>query len=102
MQGGAILMDGMSPLTSTPIAVIGTAEKTYTSMMVTLKAAGGHSSQPPTDKKDIGAQMGTLLTYITNNQPPAVLRQPMIDFFHAVAPYTHKALRPLLQAAHVW
>lgn len=45
-EGGIIKIDGVSGIT-TPIALIGIAEKGYTTLQLTSLSDGGHSSMPP-------------------------------------------------------
>lgn len=51
-EGGTIKTDGVAGLTQ-PIALIGIAEKGYTSLSLTARGEGGHSSMPPA-KTSIG------------------------------------------------
>lgn len=51
-EGGTIKTDGVAGLTQ-PVALIGTAEKGYTSLELTARGEGGHSSMPP-QKTSIG------------------------------------------------
>jgi carboxypeptidase PM20D1 len=46
-EGLAVISD--NPVTGGRLALIGTAEKGYATLQVTAKAAGGHSSAPPSD-----------------------------------------------------
>ena len=45
-EGGAVT-DGLIPGIDEPVAMIGIAEKGYVNLHLTVKAPGGHSSQPP-------------------------------------------------------
>ena len=51
-EGGTIKTDGVAGLTQ-PVALIGIAEKGYTSLELTARGEGGHSSMPPA-KTSIG------------------------------------------------
>ena len=44
---------------------------------MTLKAAGGHASLPPTDGSDVAGQMRRLLVALERNPPPLVLQAPI-------------------------
>ena len=44
---GGFLFKGMMPGVSAPVAAIGTSEKGYLSLQLTVETAGGHSSVPP-------------------------------------------------------
>ncbi|WP_428656239.1 M20 family peptidase [Runella sp.] len=45
-EGGTVKIDGVSGIT-TPVALIGIAEKGYTTLQLTTVGDGGHSSMPP-------------------------------------------------------
>ncbi|MBT8048412.1 MAG: M20/M25/M40 family metallo-hydrolase [Xanthomonadales bacterium] len=45
-EGGAVL-EGMMEGLDRPVAIIGVSEKGYVNLVLTVKAPGGHSSQPP-------------------------------------------------------
>jgi carboxypeptidase PM20D1 len=46
-EGSAVIKD--HPVTDSPVALIGIAEKGYATLRVTAETAGGHSSAPPSD-----------------------------------------------------
>ncbi len=62
-EGGTIKTDGVAGLDKT-VALIGIAEKGYTSIQLTAKGQGGHSSMPP-DKTSIGL-LATALDRLQN------------------------------------
>ena len=47
LDEGGVVTENMLPGVSKPVAVIGVAEKGFVNLRLTVKAAGGHSSQPP-------------------------------------------------------
>lgn len=47
MDEGGIIADGLVPGISQQVALIGVAEKGFVNFRLTVKAEGGHSSQPP-------------------------------------------------------
>lgn len=69
-EGGTIKTDGVAGLTQ-PIALIGTAEKGYTSLELTAKGEGGHSSMPP-QKTSIG-MLATALDQLQKTPFPSSL-----------------------------
>jgi carboxypeptidase PM20D1 len=47
LDEGGVITDGIIPGTTQPIALIGVAEKGFVNFRLSVKAEGGHSSQPP-------------------------------------------------------
>lgn len=83
-EGGCIITDMMDGLTS-PMALIGTAEKGSTNVKLTVTGQDGHSSMPPRS-----TAVGTLAKIITNvekNPMPARLIGPVKDMFKTMAPH---------------
>jgi len=101
-EGGLIIAEGMKGLTTHPVALIGCAEKVYTSVSVALRSPGGHSSMPPIDGSDIGAQVARLLGHIAAHPFPATLQSPITEFLEALAPYAHPAAGALLRNVRAW
>ncbi|KAL6765811.1 hypothetical protein V8C86DRAFT_2449934 [Haematococcus lacustris] len=100
-EGGVVLLDGLKGLVAQPIALVGTAEKLYTSLHVDLVSPGGHSSMPPTDGSDIAGQAARLITRLNAHPFPARLREPLPSFLAAIAPYAPRIVRPLMAYSHV-
>ncbi|NBB18350.1 M20/M25/M40 family metallo-hydrolase [Runella sp. CRIBMP] len=69
-EGGTIKTDGVSGIT-TPIALIGIAEKGYTTLQLTSVGDGGHSSMPP-PQTSIG-MMAEAIDKLQKNPFPARL-----------------------------
>ena len=69
-EGGFIKTDGVAGLTD-PVALIGIAEKGYTSVELTAHGEGGHSSTPPA-KTSIGI-LATALDDLQNSPFPSSL-----------------------------
>ncbi len=85
-EGGTIKTDGVAGLTQ-PVALIGIAEKGYTSLELTARGEGGHSSMPPLKtsigmlataldqlqkapfKESLGGTMGEMLRYLGPEMP---------------------------------
>ena len=47
LDEGGLIADGLVPDVADPVALVGIAEKGYTSLELTVKSAGGHASMPP-------------------------------------------------------
>lgn len=85
-EGGTIKTDGVAGLDKT-VALIGIAEKGYTSIQLTAKGQGGHSSMPPVKtsigllataldrlqntpfKSSLGGTVGEMLNYLGPEMP---------------------------------
>jgi carboxypeptidase PM20D1 len=82
-EGGA-LATGLIPGVSSPVALIGVAEKGYVTVELTAQAEGGHSSMPPE-----GTAVGTLaaaLTRLEHHQMHRAIRGPTADMFDFLGP----------------
>ncbi|MDY6964601.1 MAG: M20 family peptidase [Halobacteriota archaeon] len=73
-EGGFILSDGIMPGVSTPVAMVGTAEKGYVSLELTVQTEGGHSSIPP--KNTAVGILSTSIHKLENHQLPARIEGP--------------------------
>ncbi|HEV7349978.1 M20 family peptidase [Telluribacter sp.] len=69
-EGGTIKTDGAAGITS-PVALVGIAEKGYTSLELTATGEGGHSSMPP-QQTSIG-RLATALDKLQNTPFPSTL-----------------------------
>ena len=47
LDEGGVISEGIIPGTTQPIALVGVADKGFVNFKLTVKGAGGHSSQPP-------------------------------------------------------
>ncbi|GFR46955.1 hypothetical protein Agub_g8605, partial [Astrephomene gubernaculifera] len=95
-EGGVVLEDGMRPFLGGPVALVGTAEKGYATLRVTLRSAGGHASMPPTDGSDVHSQIWRLSTALKLLPPPPLLQPPVTDMLRHMAPYAPPWMRLLL------
>jgi len=77
------------PLTGKPAALIGVAEKGYTSLQITATTEGGHSSRPPRDSGAV--RIARAIVALEDNQMPANLSAPpfnaMIEAVAADLPF---------------
>lgn len=82
-EGMAIISD--NPITGGPAALIGIAEKGYTTLVVTAEAEGGHSSAPPLDSGGV-LTLAKAVTKIAEDQFPMKLSGPGGQMMEALAP----------------
>ena len=92
-EGGIILENALPGMTK-PLALIGIAEKGYTTLRLTAQQnGGGHSSMPPKETA-VGILSKAILT-LQNNPFPATLDGPTLQMFMNAGPETgwpYKAL----------
>lgn len=75
---GGLITKGMVPGVKAPVAVIGTSEKGYLSLVLTVDMEGGHSSMPPKESA-IGILSEAVRRVETHPMPPHV-HGPVGDF----------------------
>ncbi|HVM75326.1 MAG TPA: M20 family peptidase [Candidatus Saccharimonadales bacterium] len=75
---GGLITQGMVPGVKEPVAVIGTSEKGYLSLVLTVDMEGGHSSMPPKESA-IGILSEAVHRVETHPMPPHV-HGPVGDF----------------------
>jgi carboxypeptidase PM20D1 len=75
---GGFLSTGMVPGVSAPVAMIGTSEKGYLSLELSVETAGGHSSVPPPDSSI--AILSTAISKIQAHPMPAHVHGPIGEF----------------------
>jgi len=68
---GGLITKGMVPGVSVPVAVIGTSEKGYLSLVLSVDLEGGHSSMPPKESS-IGILSEAVHRVETHPMPPHV------------------------------
>lgn len=90
LDEGLLLTQGIIPGVTTPVALVGIAEKGYASFELSVRAPGGHSSVPPRETA-IGI-LARALARLEANPLPASLEGPAGLFFESVRP-----LLPLTQ-----
>lgn len=99
-EGGFIIQDGLPPLTRSPFAIVGTAEKDYSVLRLNVTSAGGHSSMPPVDGSSVSAVMSRILTQIEKHPSALRMQSPTTDFVMALADVTpSRAIRFLMRWA---
>ncbi|DBA81464.1 TPA: hypothetical protein ACH3X1_007247 [Trebouxia sp. C0004] len=87
-EGGPILVDGLPLLLRTPIqiALVGTAEKGFNSVIANVSGKGGHAMAPPTDHSTVPASMSALVLSVDQHPPATHLVPPVTHFMKALAP----------------
>jgi carboxypeptidase PM20D1 len=83
---GLLITEGMMPGLSTPVALIGIAEKGYLSVVLKVGAAPGHSSMPPPRGGSAIGMMSAALRRLEDEQLPAGIRGVAREMFETVAP----------------
>lgn len=84
LDEGSMVLDGILPGLSKPIASINVAEKGYVTLDLTAKGVGGHSSLPPSDTA-VGI-LAKAITRLEENPVPGGITDVSAEFFDAVAP----------------
>jgi carboxypeptidase PM20D1 len=83
---GLLITDGVLPGLKPAAAVIGTAEKGYVSLQLSVSAPPGHSSIPPPPGTSAIAMMSAALKQLDDQQLPAHIRGVARQMFVTVAP----------------
>jgi carboxypeptidase PM20D1 len=96
-EGLAVIAD--NPITGGRLALIGPAEKGYATLVVTAKAAGGHSSAPPADGGGV-VTLARAVTAIADHGFPLQFKGPGAAMVQAVAPSGPFAVR--MAVANAW
>ncbi|MCC7267750.1 MAG: M20 family peptidase [Caulobacteraceae bacterium] len=96
-EGMLVVRD--NPVTGTPTAIIGIAEKGYATLLVTAKAEGGHSSAPP---KDGGGVVALSRAVAAINDAPFKPRfsGPGAEMLRHLAPQASPVVR--MAVANTW
>ncbi|HSP05888.1 MAG TPA: M20/M25/M40 family metallo-hydrolase, partial [Acidobacteriota bacterium] len=82
-EGSAVVV-GMVPGVSAPVALVGTAEKGYMSVRLTVEMEGGHSSMPPRHT-DVGV-LSNAIVELEKRRMPARLGPPVDRMFEYLGP----------------
>ena len=83
LDEGLVIADGLMPGLTTPVAMIGTAEKGWLTLELTATDAGGHSSMPPPHTA-VGI-LATAIHRLEANPMPAAIEPPVTELFACVA-----------------
>ena len=80
-EGGIIAAPGLGGIDAT-VALIGTAEKGFLTLRITVRGQGGHSSMPPA--KGALVQAAEIIDKLSGNQMPARMTPPVASFLDRV------------------
>jgi carboxypeptidase PM20D1 len=83
-EGGVITKEKIPGLIGKPVALLGTAEKGFLSLVLTVEKNGGHSSMP--DKETSIDILSKAIVKLREKPFDAEFSQPMKDFIQAVGP----------------
>jgi carboxypeptidase PM20D1 len=84
LDEGRTILNGVFPMIKKPVAVIGTSEKGYLSVRLTVEMAGGHSSTP--DKESAIIVLNTAVYNLVKHQMKARISGPVNDFIRYIGP----------------
>jgi carboxypeptidase PM20D1 len=96
-EGGAIL-EGLFPGVDVPVATIGTAEKGYATIELTVEGTGGHSSMPP-PRTAVG-QLSAAVDRLERHPVPSNINAALVQSLTYVGPEMAFPLRLLF--ANLW
>ncbi len=83
-EGGVITKEKIPGMTAKPVALLGTAEKGFLSLVLTAEKNGGHSSMP--DKETSIDILSKAIVRLREKPFDPEFSQPMNDFIQAVGP----------------
>ena len=84
LDEGMAVTNGMVPMMKKPVALIGTSEKGYISVKLTVEMAGGHSSTP--EKESAVIVLNKAICNLVNKQMKARISRPVNDFIRYIGP----------------
>lgn len=96
-EGLAVIAN--NPVTGGRLALIGTAEKGYATLMVTAKAQGGHSSAPPPGGGGV-VTLARAVTAIADHGFPLAFQGPGAEMLRTLAPSADFPVR--MAVANAW
>jgi carboxypeptidase PM20D1 len=94
LDEGGFITEGVVRGVSSPVALVGIAEKGYVSIDLTVEGEVGHSSMPPRNTA-IGI-LSTAIHKLEKNQFPAKIKGPTRQFLRYLAPEMSFAMKMLL------
>jgi carboxypeptidase PM20D1 len=98
LDEGGVMVEGMVPGVSGPVAVVGVAEKGYVSVELLVETAGGHSSTPPRESSI--SILADAVRRLESSPLPARLEASVRGLFEALAPEARFGHR--LVFANLW
>ncbi len=98
LDEGGVVADGILPGVSSPVALIGIAEKGYMNLEMTVESSGGHSSMPP--RHTAVGILSAALHSLEENPFPAKIQGPTRALLEYVGP--EMAFGRRLVMANLW
>jgi carboxypeptidase PM20D1 len=95
---GSFVIVGLVPMISNPVAIIGTSEKGYLSVSLSVDMEGGHSAYP--EKETAITVLTKALNDVNNNQMDARISEPVNDFIRYIGPQMPFYAKPVF--ANQW
>lgn len=86
LDEGMVIVRGLVPMISKPVALVGTSEKGYLTLKFSCNVDGGHSSTPQAETAI--SILSEAMTKITDQQPTARFSEPVNDFLKYLGPET--------------
>jgi carboxypeptidase PM20D1 len=86
LDEGLFIGEGLLPGIARPIALVGIAEKGYTSVVLKVKGVAGHASAPPPPGRTAIAKISAALQQLDQHQLPAALAGVGREMFETLAP----------------
>jgi carboxypeptidase PM20D1 len=96
-EGGAVVTKVFSGVT-TPVALVGVAEKGITDVEIVVKSAGGHASSPPKDTATV--QLSRIIVSLSKHPFRARFPQPTIEMLKILGRHTPFIYRIIF--ANLW
>jgi len=84
LDEGMAVTSGMIPMMKKPVALIGTSEKGYLTLKLTVNMPGGHSSTP--EKESALIVLNKALNDLLRKQMKPMLSRPVNDFIRYIGP----------------
>jgi carboxypeptidase PM20D1 len=84
LDEGMAITVGMIPMMKKPVALIGTSEKGYLSVKLSVEMAGGHSSTP--EKESVVTVLSKAIYNLSYNQMKPRISGPVNDFIRFIGP----------------
>jgi carboxypeptidase PM20D1 len=98
LDEGGLIGEGLFPGVSSPVALVGIAEKGFASIELRIATPGGHSSLPP--RRGAIGRLGAAVARLEERQMPARLDGPTQQLFDRVGPGFPFAQRAVF--ANLW
>lgn len=95
---GGLVADGILPAVSSPVALVGIAEKGYVSLELTVESSGGHSSMPP--RHTAVGILSSAIHRLEETPFPAKIQGPTRALLETVGP--EMAFGQRLVVANLW